>query len=482
MRQLRPVLLWFRRDLRLRDHPALRRALQAGAAVIPVYVWDPEGQPHGPPGGAARGWLHHSLESLDAALRTRGSRLVLRRGGSLAELLKLAQETGARRIVAHAHHESVGGLSEDQLWAAGRAAGVEIEFVDGCLLTPPRMLQTRAGGPYRVFTPYWRSLLTRRIAAPLASPRNLRPVDSWPASLSLPELGLLPGGRWADDFARHWSPGEAGAQRRLGRVLSSVLAGYETRREVPAREGTSRLSPHLHFGEVNVRQVWQRVLRHAQSGEGGPAAAGAEAFLRQLAWREFAHHLLVHFPESARQALRPEFERFPWRQAPAQLRRWQTGSTGYPIVDAGMRQLWQSGWMHNRVRMLAASFLTKDLLIRWQSGADWFWDRLVDADLANNTLGWQWVAGCGADAAPYFRVFNPVTQGERFDPQGEYVRRFVPELERMPAAYIHRPHLAPREVLARAGVKLGVDYPRPMVDHAQARDRALAAYQRLRGS
>lgn len=479
MRQQNPVLLWFRRDLRLSDHTALRRAVSMDRPLLPVFVWDEASAGRWAPGAASRWWWRRSLAALHEALGREGSRLVIRRGRALETLLDLARETGAGRIVAHAFYEPIGDRSEDDFAAACRAEGLEAEFVGGCLLTPPGRLRTGGGGPYRVFTPYWRKLITEPIAAPLRKPARWASPRRWPAGLDAAELGRAPGAGRAGGLAEAWTPGETGAQRLVERLVRRVLDEYDEGRDVPGRDATSRLSAHLHFGEVSARQLWHRVLardeRDRRMGRG-------DGFLRQLAWREFAHHLLYHFPHTAQAPLRPEFGRFPWRTAPAQEERWREGRTGIPIIDAGMRQLQQTGWMHNRVRMLVASFLTKNLRIRWQTGAAWFWESLVDADLANNTLGWQWVAGCGADAAPYFRIFNPVAQGQRYDPAGAYVRAFLPELGRVPDAHLHRPADAPPEVLRRAGVTLGVDYPRPMVDHAATREQALEAYQRMKGA
>ncbi|MGD8310060.1 MAG: deoxyribodipyrimidine photo-lyase, partial [Chromatiales bacterium] len=325
-----------------------------------------------------------------------------------------------------------------------------------------------------VFTPFWKACLRRPPpAAPLAAPEKLPPcpdVDS----LALDALGLLPRIPWDAGLRETWRPGEAGALRRLDGFCRKGLDAYADARERPAVVGTSRLSPRLHFGELSPRQVWWRAVR-----EDSP---GGEAFLRELGWREFAHHLLHHSPETLERPMDRRFEAFPWREDPEALRAWQSGRTGIPLVDAGMRELWHTGWMHNRVRMVVASLLTKNLRIHWLEGARWFWDTLVDADLANNTLGWQWVAGCGADAAPYFRIFNPVTQGQRYDPEGAYVRRWVPEIGRLPDRWVHRPWQAPEKVLREAGIRLGSDYPEPIVDLKESRREALAAYEQVKAA
>jgi len=467
-----PVILWLRRDLRLSDHPALEAA--RGRPIVPVFVWSPEEEGVWPPGAASRWWLHHSLTALDRDLRKRGSRLIVRRGPASAALADLVRETGACAVHWHRRYEPWASAQEASVERALTAMGCRARAFDGLLLTPPDSFFNASARPFQVFTPFYRSLVQQlsahRLTPAPSPPARLAPVPPEIGSLPLKELGLLPNIPWDRQFRELWRPGETGAQERLRLFLIDRLRTYAADRDRPDLDGVSRLSPHLHFGEISPRQVW-----HAAHG-----LPGADAFLRQLVWREFSYHLLHHFPHTPSEPLRSVFAAFPWQTDPDALRMWQQGRTGYPIVDAGMRQLWAIGWMHNRVRMLVASFLTKDLLIPWQEGARWFWDTLVDADLANNTQGWQWTAGCGADAAPYFRIFNPVTQGMKFDPDGAYVRRWVPELACMPSAWIHRPWEAPQEVLAASGVVLGDTYPNPIVDHAIARQRALQAYAELR--
>ena len=479
-----PTLVWFRLDLRLGDNPAVAAAVARGGPVVPVFVWAPEEEAPWEPGAASRWWLHHSLEALDAALRRRGSRLVIRRGPTEAGLGRLVEETGARAVTVAERVEPAVAARDGRVSAALRRRGVEVERTAGNLLFAPDAIRTRSGGPFRVFTPFWKACQ----AAPAPSeapeaPRRLRAPESWPDSLRVRDLGLLPAADRAAGLRADWTPGEGGAAALLGRCVSEIVCAYADRRDRPDLEGTSRLSPHLHFGEVGPRQVWTAVEAHAALGGDRGARAAAAAFLRQLGWREFAHHLLAHFPHTAERPLREVYESFPWARDRGALAAWVRGRTGYPAVDAAMRELWTRGWMHNRARMIAASFLVKDLLLTWLEGARWFWDTLVDADLANNTLGWQWAAGCGADAAPYFRIFNPVLQGARFDPRAAYVHRWVPEVARVPAEWAHRPWEAPGPVLESAGVRLGKTYPRPVVDHAAARERALAALASLeRGS
>jgi deoxyribodipyrimidine photo-lyase len=452
-----------------------------GGPVIPVFILDEEGEGRWAPGGASRWWLHHSLASLEASLRARGSRLILARGEAAPILGKLLRETGAEAVFWNQRYEPA-LRARDEGIAADLAGRVEVRISQASLLFEPAAIANRQGKPFQVFTPFWRHCLTLPVAPSLRPSRASLPAPaSWPRSLALPQFSLLPRLPWAAGFPAVWSPGEAGAARQLRRFVARDMEAYAAERDRPDREGTSRLSPHLHFGEVSPRQIWTAIQAASRASGVFPPNRGGAVFLAEIGWREFAHHLLSHFPRTPESPLREKFQGFPWAADPGgrQLRAWQRGRTGYPIVDAGMRQLWTTGWMHNRVRMVVASFLVKHLRLPWQEGAAWFWDTLVDADLANNTLGWQWSAGCGADAAPYFRIFAPVRQGEKFDPQGSYVRRWVPELARLPAGLIHAPWEASPAVLAAAGVRLGETYPRPMVDHATARAKALAAFKQM---
>jgi deoxyribodipyrimidine photo-lyase len=481
---LSATLVWFRQDLRLQDNPALLAALARGGPVVPVYIFDAEVDGVWAPGGATRWWLHHSLTALGAALAERGSRLILRRGDAAVVLPELVRTTGAGAVYWNRCYEPAAIARDKALKAAFAADGLEVKSFNAALLHEPHAITNKQGRPFQVFTPYWRHCLTLPVAAPEpCRARAFAAPAQWPGTDELGAWNLLPRIPWDEGMRATWTPGEAGAARRLKAFVAPVMESYADQRNFPATAGTSMLSPHLHFGEIGPRQIWAAVQALSTDSGVFPPSKGAAVFLSEVGWREFAHHLLFHFPHTPESPLREDFNRFPWADDPEgkKLRAWQRGRTGYPIVDAGMRELWHTGWMHNRVRMIAGSFLVKHLRLPWQAGARWFWDTLVDADLAANTLGWQWTAGCGADAAPYFRVFAPVLQGQKFDADGAYVRRWVPELARLPSEYLHSPWEAAPEVLARAGVTLGHSYPRPIVDHARARADALAAFKSIRG-
>jgi deoxyribodipyrimidine photo-lyase len=476
-----PALVWFQHDLRVADNPALNAAAERGAPVIPVFIWAPEEEGHWRPGAASQWWLHGSLAALGAEIEKRGSRLIIRRGAAGAALNDLLAESSASAVFWNRRYEPEATARDRALKSQFEEFGIDVGIFDGNLLFEPGTIRNGRGEPYRVFTAFWRACLARPVAPRCQkAPEKLRAPGKWPQSLALSELKLEPAADRTGGLRGSWQPGERGAKMQLKRFVKAALRDYSAGRDRPGVVGTSRLSPHLHFGEISPAEVWRTVHNVANDGVVSEQTA-CDAYLRQLGWREFAYHLLYHFPESAEQCIRPEFAAFPWRTNAKALRAWQQGKTGYPLVDAGMRELWQTGWMHNRVRMVVASFLVKHLLISWQQGAAWFWETLVDADLANNSLGWQWVAGCGADAAPYFRIFNPVIQGEKFDPAGEYVRRWVPELARLPERWIHKPWKAPASKLAEAGLRLGRDYPFPMIAHDEARERALAALKSTRG-
>jgi deoxyribodipyrimidine photo-lyase len=474
-------LVWFRADLRLADNPALQAAVQRRGAIVPVFIQAPEEESPWSSGGASRWWLHQSLKALGAALRARGSRLIIRRGPTFETLRSLAREVGATDVFWNRRYEPVVRERDAKVKAALQGDGLKAESFNAALLHEPWTIQNQSGKPFQVFTPFWKHCRNQPdLAEPLPAPRKIPAPTKWPKSLALAELELEPKIKWAEGMRAAWQPGEAGALETLQKFLAQSFDEYSEQRNRPDLPGTSRLSPHLHFGEISPRQIWHE-LKNIAAKRGLPAAAWRDSqFLAEVGWREFAHHLLFYFPHTPTEPLRPQFKKFPWRKEAARLRAWQKGRTGYPIVDAGMRELWATGWMHNRVRMIVASFLVKDLMLSWTHGAAWFWDTLVDADLAQNTLGWQWTAGCGADAAPYFRVFNPVSQGEKFDPRGDYVRRWCPELAKLPDPWLHRPWEAPVETLDRADLRLGQDYPEPIVNHALARTVALEAFASMR--
>lgn len=472
-------IVWFRNDLRLADNPALSHAVTDSDTTLPVFIWDPDGEGDWAAGAASRWWLHHSLTDLTDSLEQRGARLVIRTGNSGRILAELIETTGADLVVWNRRYEPAVIERDRQIKQSLQESGCRVETFNGSLLREPWEVETGQGDPYRVFTPFWKSVKgTLDDVEPLEAPDAIPSPEDWPESLQVDDLELLPTIAWDAEFYHTWIPGESGAQRSLDEFLSYRMPDYADGRNRPDKTSTSELSPHLHFGEISPRQIYSAVNH---SNLNGHTRKSADVFLNEVGWREFAYHLLYHFPSTTDQPLREAFEQFPWEESASALRAWQKGRTGFPIVDAGMRQLWAIGWMHNRVRMIVGSFLTKDLLQPWQQGARWFWDTLVDADLANNTFGWQWVSGCGADAAPFFRVFNPVLQGEKFDPDGDYVRMWVPELAEMPSKWIHKPWSAPDWVLDEARVVLGETYPEPIVDHGEARKAALAAYEHIKG-
>ncbi len=462
-----PIIIWFRQDLRLAFNPAFLHAVAEPASLIGVYIWSPEEEGIWKLGGASRWWLHHSLKALESELKKKGIKLCIQKGSAAAVLEKMVKQTKAREVVWNIRYEPAGIKQEEQVKEVLEQMGCKASSFHGNLLFPPGSILTRQGNPYQVFTPFYRTCLNEEVQQiHLKVPEKISIFSFEVPSFKIDDLHLLPDVGWDQGFYKLWKPGERGAQAAFRQFVKNGLSSYLITRDEPGKMGTSLLSPHLHFGEISPFQMWEelKVMKHS------------EPFLRQVIWREFAYHLLVHFPRIPTQTLKEKFNDFPWKKNSLALKRWQKGMTGYPIIDAGMRQLWKTGWMHNRVRMLVASFLVKDLMIHWRDGAKWFWDTLVDADLANNTFGWQWCAGCGADAAPYFRIFNPETQSKRFNPSGDYIRRFVPELKGLPDRWIHAPHLAPEEVLKQAKIVLGKTYPFPIVEHEIARKKSLKIY------
>ena len=470
---LPPVIYWFRQDLRLEDNHLLTSALATGHPLLPVYIL--EEHTIRPWGEASRWWLHHSLTALNKSL---SGHLCLLRGNPAEELIALSEKMGAKNIFWSCRHEQKGKESDSRLKEQLKTRGTLCQEAPTNLLHGPGTVLNQAGKPFQVFTPYWQQWKKQLLrTAPLPPPKHFTFSSS--KGDSLESWNLCPHSpNWAQGFETHWTPGESGAQRRLETFIDKELRGYRERRNRPDQKGTSLLSPHLHWGEISPQQILH-ALEHACALDPTLTSDG-EVFLSELAWREFAHDCLERFPRLTSHPMRELFTHFPWEEQPEHLQAWQQGLTGYPIVDAGMRQLWHTGWMHNRVRMITASFLTKHLMIPWQRGEEWFWNTLVDADEANNGMGWQWVAGCGVDASPYFRIFNPVLQGEKFDPEGNYVRQWVPELSHLPTHYIHQPWNAPPLLLHTSGVKLGDTYPAPLVDHGTCRIRALNAYKELR--
>ena len=465
----KPIIVWFRQDLRLHDNPALTAALAGAERIIPVYIHDDDIA--WSPGAASRWWLHHALAALLGAIRQRGSRLLLRQGQTLEVLQQLVAETGADAIYCNRLYEPALFKRDQQLHKQFSASGIAFNVYPGNLLREPDTVLNQSQQPYKVFTPFYKCCLRegwdRHVCK---TPRKLPAVSTRLSSDSLEALQLLPGIHGDTAFYNHWQPGEAGAWQRLRRFIRRGLQAYHQARDIPSRAGTSRLSPHLHFGEISARAIIAELERQDVRKAG-------EAFIRELIWRDFAHSVLFHFPHTTDKPFDARFNNFKWKQSKKLLRAWQQGLTGYPIVDAGMRELWQTGYMHNRVRMIVASFLTKNGMLHWKQGAEWFWDTLVDADLAANSMNWQWVAGCGVDAAPYFRIFNPVTQSHKFDKDGLYIRQWLPELARLPNKYIHEPWKAPDAIQQQAGCIIGKNYPGPVLGLKTTREAALEAYK-----
>jgi len=470
-----PLIVWFRNDLRITDNPALFEAAKTGQPLILVYILDT--QDARPMGSASLYWLHHSLTALAQDIKALGGELLFRRGAAQEVLETLISDTSADTVMWNRRYEKQGRESDSALKARLKEKGLTVKSYNANLLTEPWDIEKKTGGYYKVFTPYWRAARAyisenEHKVEPLAAPEKLDSLTSV-ETLSLEDLALLPTKPdWGSKMDAFWTPGSKGAHQALSKFLDGSVENYPDDRNRPDKEdGTSKLSPHLAFGEISPREI--RKASHA-------CELNTETFMSEVGWREFSYVLLYHNPDLPTANFKSEFDKFEWEDNAEGLRRWQTGNTGYPFVDAGMRELWATGWQHNRVRMVTASFLIKHLLIHWNRGEEWFWDTLVDADTASNSASWQWVAGSGADASPYFRIFNPFTQGEKFDPEGDYVRKYIPEIAKLPNKYIHRPWDAPKHVLAQAGVKLGETYPNPIVDHKTAREKALSAYKQSR--
>ena len=471
-------IVWFRQDLRLSDNPALHNAARNSRRLILVYIHSPREHDNWRPGAAGRWWLHHSLHALQSRAEKLGGRLVIRQGDSQQELIKLVEQTGSRAVYANYLYEPALAERDENVDAALRKIDIDFHRYHGSLLLAPDTVLTNGGTPFKVFTPYWKKhqqLYTPR--APLSAPRNLKGSDAGIDSVPIAHLRLLPQNNWYQGLQQHWQPGEQQALKTVQQFAQTALGDYKERRNNPYERYTSSLSAYLHFGEISPGQIHWHV-NHLEQSLQQNRYASTETFIKELLWREFAYHILHHFPHTTDHPLDKRFEGFPYIKSNKKfLRAWQTGTTGYPLVDAGMRELWHCGWMHNRVRMIVASFLTKNCLMTWQEGAQWFWDTLVDADLACNSFNWQWCAGCGADAAPYFRIFNPVTQSRKFDPRGEYIKTWLPELRGLPHQYLHEPWKIPKEIQSQVNIIIGNDYPLPIVDLKQSRQRALDNYQ-----
>lgn len=470
------TIVWLRQDLRVQDNSALQSAVATGARILPVFIDDDKAAGRWVPGEASRWFLHRALASLEQSLGKYGGRMYYRKGESLAELRALIDASGAGRVFWNRCYEGPLLARDAEIKKALRECGIEVQSFNSRLLNEPHTVSTGAGKPYKVYTPYWKRVKDRKLESPIEV--DLAGANFYtdaPFSGALEDLALLPEHSWHKKFEVHWEVSEDAAHHQLEQFLSGPVEVYDSARDLPIEPGTSRLSPYLHWGLIGPRQVMHRL--HACHDL---RASGPQIYAKEIYWREFAYNVLYHFPHTPDAPLQEKYAGFPWQEDRSVLKCWQNGQTGYPIVDAGMRELYATGWMHNRVRMIVSSLLVKHLLQDWREGARWFWDTLVDADLASNTLGWQWSGGCGADAAPYFRIFNPMTQGKKFDPEGDYVRRWVPELAKLPSKYIHEPWEAPEELLAQAGCRLGEDYPEPLIDHKAGRQRALAAFDQVK--
>ncbi len=477
MTNLSPVLFLFREDLRLADHPALTAAVATGRPLICLFVFDAAERA----GGARQWWLHHSLLALSADIAAAGGHLTIMAGPQNRHVLDIVSQHNVSDVFWTRRYGPDHIKMDTALKADLEQAGVTVTSLNGRLLLEPWALKTGAGGHYRVFTPFWKAMnRAGPMRAIVPTVTDINGYDGDLGGVDIAALYLLPTRpNWAQGFADMWSPGTAGALDRLADFVAAAAKTYQDDRNRPDKTGTSGLSPHLQHGEISPVQIWHAIQLAVDKGD--IPEDQAQVFLSEIAWREFSYSLLFHHSDLETQEINPKFAAFAWGADDAALTAWQMGQTGYPIVDAGMRQLWQTGWMHNRVRMIVGSFLVKHLMIDWRAGKEWFWDTLVDADRAANSASWQWIAGCGADAAPYFRVFNPILQAKRFDPNGDYVREFVPELAGLPDKYLFAPWTAPDGVLREAGVTLGTDYPQPIVDHKFGRDRALAAYKTISG-
>ena len=471
------AIVWIRRDFRFDDNPALYFACERHEQVVVSYIHNPGAEAPWAPGEASNWWLHHTIIEFSKAINRYGNKLILRCGDSLELLLELCKETGAQSVYWNRLYEPQIVHRDRKIKAALGENGIEAKSFNGALIKEPWQVSKDDGYFYRVYTPFSRRYFQADLGISCnPEPQNIPPPSVVPKGEHVEQLSLLSSVRWCQGLERYWQPGYIQAKNRFADFIDQSIYGYPTARDIPSEEGVSRLSPHLHFGEISPRMMWEAIQA---IGSFGGNEELVNPYLKQLVWRDFAHHLLFHLPHTPDQPFREAFTAFPWKQDDSLFAAWKKGKTGIPLIDAGMRELWQTGWMHNRVRMLVASFLTKNGLIHWRDGAKWFWDTLLDASLANNTMGWQWTAGCGVDAAPYFRIFNPVRQGERFDPKGDYVRRWVPEIAALPDKYIHQPWKTPNTILKTANIALGTHYPWPVLDLSKTRSIALSEYKGL---
>jgi len=473
------ALVWMRRDLRLIDNPALSYATSHAKSVIVIYIHAPKEDGNWEIGGASKWWLHHSLKSLSQKFEKVSNQLILKKSdSSLQTILDITSQSNCSLVCWNRLYDPMLIKRDTEIKTKLKSQEIVVETFNSSLLKEPWELKTTTGGPYQVFTPFWRTLQKNFISEPIIkAPKEIKISTAKIKSDKLEDLDLLPKISWDKEFYNLWEPGEDSAQKKVKKFLNSNVQNYKENRDFPSLSASSTLSPHLHFGEISPRDIWQQAENNKEL-----IKTEIEPFIRQLAWRDFAHHLLFHFPHTESAPLKKAFEKFPWNKNKKKLLAWQKGLTGFPIIDAGMRELYETGIMHNRVRMIVGSLLVKNLRIHWLEGAKWFWDCLLDADLANNSLGWQWVAGSGADASPYFRIFNPISQSEKFDSNGIYIRKWVPELNKLPNKFIHKPWDAPEHILKDAGITLGKNYPNRIVDLKESRDEALEAYFSLKNN
>ncbi|MED2186608.1 deoxyribodipyrimidine photo-lyase [Bacillus wiedmannii] len=469
------IIVMFQKDFRVYDNPALFKAVQSGE-VVPVYVHDETFSM----GSASKWWLHHAIIDVQKQLEALGSTLIIRKGNTQEEILSLIEQLGITAVYWNICYDPDRLQSNKKMKMMLEGKSIICKEFNSHLLLEPWIIKKKDNTEYKVFTPFYNAFQKQVIHKPISKVQRIKGGNSLPASLSVSELHLLPTIRWTSHIESIWDPTEEGAYKTCKKFFSSKLASYSEGRDFPNENAHSMLAPYLSFGQISVKFMYHYLVNESTERQCSLFEKQVNSFIRQLIWREFSYYLLYHYPFTVYKPLNKSFEHFPWNNEEELLTVWQKGETGYPFIDAGMRELWQTGFMHNRARMAVASFLVKHLLIPWQEGAKWFMDTLLDADIANNTMGWQWVAGSGADASPYFRIFNPITQGEKFDKDGEYIRKWVPELRDMPNKYIHKPWEAPEHILQKANITLGHTYPLPLVDHKAARERALCAYKSMK--